>query len=120
MQNQLRQNVRNYCVGLTCEEIEKEIEICEIGSWQLERAAYFKEYLAELEAEQSRTTYGAMAIGDLFRKDSRECLVYMCVSGIDVCPVVFPETFRGRTRLFNQDEKVYPNPPLEMIYDGVK
>ena len=59
--NQLRVNVRNYCVGLTCEEIEKQLacEQHELNNLQrrtriiVERVNYFQEYLAELRAEQN-------------------------------------------------------------------
>lgn len=62
--NQLRQNVRNYAVGLTCEEIEKEIKRMQDrlfkgmdtvnANFERERIQYIQEYLDELKAEQSK------------------------------------------------------------------
>lgn len=61
--NQLRQNVRNYCVGLTCEEIRREIAIdvkrletykfTHNYNYEQQRLSYFQEYLAELEKENN-------------------------------------------------------------------
>lgn len=61
--NQLRQNVRNYCVGLTADEIRREIEACKQQNNKTtmgkvvnnRRISYFQEYLAELEKENNDT-----------------------------------------------------------------
>lgn len=49
MRNQIRQNVRNYLVAMTVEEVRAELDLS-IGLGDDVRADYVAEYLCELEA----------------------------------------------------------------------
>lgn len=115
--NQLRVNVRNYCVGLTCEEIEKEIVVNRDGPGTVERAKYFAEYLEELEKEQGRMELGDCAVGELFSEKANCNHVYVKVEAGNVHPVIFPSSDRGMVSTFYNNTKIYVRNDITVIMD---
>lgn len=111
--NQLRQNVRNYAVGLTCEEIEKEIAIAPLS----ERANYFREYLEELEKEQNCMRLGDCVIGELFSEEHNCSHVYVKMENGNIHPVIFPSCDRGMVGTFYNHSRIYVRKDVTITMD---
>lgn len=115
--NQLRQNVRNYCVGLTCEEIEKEIALNRDSPNRVERAKYFAEYLEELEKEQNSCKLGDCAVGELFSEKHNCSHVYIKMETGNVHPVIFPSCDRGMVGTFYNNSRIYVRNDITITMD---